>query len=197
MTSICIFGAGGHGKVVAETAQTCGFSDIHFLDDNLAKGHMVGVWKVVGQSDKITETTFCAIGDNSIREEFFSARKISNAPILVSRFANVSQYSSIAQGTLVVAGSTINIGAQIGSGTIVNTNSSIDHDCIIGDFCHISPGANLAGNVEVGDGTWIGLGAKILPGVKIGKNVIVGAGATVISDVISDTKVVGIPAKEI
>ena len=36
MKSIAILGASGHGKVVAEIAELCGFDSIIFFDDNNA-----------------------------------------------------------------------------------------------------------------------------------------------------------------
>ena len=32
--NLLIIGAGGHGKVVAEVAEACGYENIAFLDDN-------------------------------------------------------------------------------------------------------------------------------------------------------------------
>lgn len=34
MKSLLIVGAGGHGNVVAETAEACGYSNIQFVDYN-------------------------------------------------------------------------------------------------------------------------------------------------------------------
>jgi hypothetical protein len=34
MKSLLIIGAGSHGRVVAETAEVCGYDKIDFLDDN-------------------------------------------------------------------------------------------------------------------------------------------------------------------
>ena len=34
MRKLLVISAGGHGKVVAEVAQDCGYEEIAFLDDN-------------------------------------------------------------------------------------------------------------------------------------------------------------------
>lgn len=49
--------------------------------------------------------------------------------------------------------------------------------------------------ITIKKGAWIGVAATILPGVTIGENTIVWAGAVVTSDVPSNTKVAGVPAK--
>lgn len=44
---------------------------------------------------------------------------------------------------------------------------------------------------------WIGTGATILPGVTIGENAIVAAGSVVTKDVLDNTIVAGVPAKQV
>lgn len=51
--------------------------------------------------------------------------------------------------------------------------------------------------VDIGCNCWIGAHVTILPGVKIGDNCIVAAGAVVTKDVLANTAVAGVPAKEI
>ena len=196
MTKLLIIGAGGHGKVVADTAEASGYSNIAFLDQIWPEHTKNGRWKVIGKPALIDGQMFCAVGKNDIRARIFEEYHLNNGPILIHPSVILSPTVKMGPGALVVAGSIVNADTSIGRGAILNTACSVDHDCLIGDFVHISPGAHLAGDVHVGDGTWIGIGAVVREGVRIGKNVIVAAGAAIISDIEDGVRVGGVPARK-
>ncbi len=196
MTSLLIIGAGGHGKVVADTAEAAGYSSIAFLDQSWPERTKNGRWKITGKPTQLDEKMFCAVGDNATRAGIFEKYRLNSSPTLVHPSAVLSPTVTIGAGVLVVAGSIINADTSVGRGAILNSACSVDHDCSIGNFVHISPGAHLAGGVHVGAGTWIGIGAVVREGVRIGKNVIVAAGAAVIGDVKDGMRVGGVPAQE-
>lgn len=111
--------------------------------------------------------------------------------------AIISTTAVLAEGVQVMAGAIVQPYAQIGKNTIVNTGVIIEHDCVIGSHVHIAPGTTLSGNVQIGDGSHIGTGSSIIQGVTIGKNTLIGAGAVVISNIGTEKKVFGVPAKEV
>lgn len=205
LNSCAIFGASGHGMVVAEIAELCGYSTIHFYDDRFDRIKFVnrlpviGGWELLIQSLTHYDNVIIAIGDNYIRSTKVSLLKEAGATsmALVHPSAIVSQYSKVGGGTVVMANAVINPNCTIGDGCIINTSSSVDHDCFINDGVHISPGANFAGGVSVGNNTWIGIGSSIKQNVDIGRNVIVGAGSTVLSNIAANLTVIGSPAKPI
>lgn len=197
MTRLFIVGAGGHGKVVAETAEICGYTDVSFLDQFWPDKTLNAHWPVVGLPKRDRYPLFCAIGKNDVRARLFDELDLADSPVLIHPDACVSRYAEIAAGTLILAGCVVNTDTIIGRGVILNTASSIDHDCQIADFVHISPGAHLAGKVTVGRSSWIGIGAVVREGVCIGSNVIVAAGAAVVNDVEDGARVGGVPARRI
>lgn len=195
MKKLVLIGAGGHGKVVAETAEACGYSDIVFVDQNWPGQQKNGRWSIIASADgNVSSLKFCSIGHNDIRAQIFEKQKLWNSPVLLHPSAIISPTVQLGAGTLAVAGVIINADVTAGVGTILNTACSVDHDCKLGDFVHISPGARLAGKVSVGSRSWIGIGAVIKEGVTIGKDVIVAAGAAVIDDVKDGARVGGVPA---
>lgn len=196
MTKLLIIGAGGHGKVVADTAEASGYLNIDFLDQSWPEHTKNGRWEIIGKPTKLDVEMFCAVGNNNIRALIFEEYQLNNSPVLIHPSVILSPTVKMGPGTLVVAGSVVNADTLIGRGAILNTACSVDHDCMIGDFVHISPGAHLAGGVRVGDRTWIGIGAVVREGVRIGKNVIVAAGAAVVSDIEDCVRVGGVPARE-
>lgn len=197
MTVLTIIGAGGHGKVVANIAETCGYATVRFLDRSWPTRTMNGRWPIIGRTDaKIAGTVFCGIGNNHIREALFaSLNALENAPVVAHPSALISSGVEIGPGSLAVAGTIVNIDTWVGRGVILNTGCSIDHDCILGDFVHVSPGARLAGGVTIGARSWIGIGAVIREGITIGTDVMIAAGSAVMKDLPDNSRVGGVPAR--
>lgn len=203
MKRLAILGASGHGKVVADCAEMCGWESVSFFDDAWPDKQNNGKWPVVGDTNAllahITEFdgVLVAIGNNAVREaklRNFSARD-AVLPVLVHPAAVVSRYAKIGAGSVVFAGAVVNVDCCIGRGAIINTGSTVDHDCVLGDAVHISPGAHLAGGVCVGDRSWVGIGSSVRQLVRIGCDVMVGAGAVVVADFLDGCTLAGVPAR--
>ena len=205
MNNLAILGASGHGKVIADSAESAGWKNIVFYDDAWPKSEINGIWPVIGDTKDLIKNlsdyngVVIAIGNNQERI-LKQTELLKHGAILVSIIhpsAQISRHVEIGIGTVIMAGAVINVDTKLGECCIVNTGATIDHDCILGDGVHISPGANLAGGVIVGEGTWIGIGANIKQLITIGNNATVGAGAVVINNVEESTTVVGVPAKSL
>jgi len=200
---LAILGASGHGKVVADTAECCGWQVIEFFDDAWPQTTRNGAWNVVGDTVLLKaalhtyDGVLVAIGNNHIRHRKLLELEEEGARIcsLVHPAATVSRYALLESGSVVFAGVVVNADARIGMGAILNTGCSIDHDCVLGASVHVSPGARLAGGVRIGDLSWIGIGASVRQLVQVGSQVTVGAGTVVISDVSDLLTVAGVPAR--
>lgn len=203
MRVLAILGASGHGKVVADTAECCGWDAIEFFDDAWPGRAANGAWPVVGTSADLLgrvqdyQGVAVAIGNNEVRQRKLHELKAAGAvlPVLQHPSSVVSRYATLGPGTVVFATAVVNAYASIGEGCILNTGSSVDHDCDLGNCVHICPGARLAGMVSVGDLSWIGIGASVRQVLSIGTKVLVGAGAAVVSDISDNMTVAGVPAR--
>lgn len=203
MNRLAVLGASGHGKVVADCAEVCGWQAVDFFDDAWPELAQNGHWSVVGNSQSLLHAlsqydgVIVAIGNNRIRSDKLRLLRNANAPLvsLIHPGAIVSRYVKLGLGSVVFASAVINVDTCIATGAIINTSASIDHDCLLADCVHVSPGARLAGGVTVGDRSWIGIGSSVRQGVAIGSDVVIGAGAAVVNDISNGRTVVGVPAR--
>lgn len=195
-TKIIIFGASGHGKVIADLLQMGQQEVVTFLDDNPKVATLLGI-PVYHSSEFKQMNDFhmlIGVGNNLIRKKISMLFKVKFA-IGIHPTVVISSHHSIGEGSVVMAGVLINPDAIIGKHCILNTGCIVEHDCTIEDYVHVSPGVSLAGNVSVGEGTHIGIGSSVIQGIKIGKWVTIGAGSVVIRDVPDYAVVVGNPGK--
>jgi sugar O-acyltransferase (sialic acid O-acetyltransferase NeuD family) len=200
VNELFILGAGGHAKVVVETAFLCGFRPVAVYDDDekLAGTNVLGV-KVEGKISDLPENfarpAFIAIGNNEVRRKLTRKFPLAKWQTLIHPSAVISRHFKIGDGTIICAGAVIQADARIGGQVIVNTGANIDHDCVLGDFVHVCPGGNLAGGVRIGEGCLIGIGSSIIPLKSIGAWSILGAGSVVIDDISAGSRAWGVPAR--
>lgn len=189
-----IIGASGHGKVIAEIAEDNQIAIDAFVDADFSKKKLMG-YEIIHENPPELADVIVAIGNNSVRKRITEENPHFNYPILQHPRAQVSKRASVSDGTVIMAGVSINADVIIGKHCIINTNASVDHDCTLADYVHLSPNVALAGNVSIGEASHIGIGACVIQGIKIGANCIVGAGTVVIRDIPDGVTVVGNPGR--
>lgn len=186
---VIIFGASGHGRVIADIVRANGDEVLGFLDDDETKNALgkVDDWK------KYDAEFVVGIGNTEIRE------RISLLPCrwytAIHPSAVVSPDAEIGKGTVVMPNAVINTGAKIGKHCIINTGAVVEHDNHIEDYVHVSVGVKLGGTVSVGKSVWIGIGAIVSNNLYICEGSIIGAGAVVISSISERGTYIGIPAR--
>jgi sugar O-acyltransferase (sialic acid O-acetyltransferase NeuD family) len=203
---LIVIGAGGHGCVVAESADTLGcWEEIIFLDDVRQEPALPSDHAVLGRCSDLKELlrpgdeVIIAVGDNMMRVAFADQLRADGVKIatVISAFASVSPTAQIGSGSVVMAGAVMNAGCVLGPDCILNTAATIDHGVQLGRGVHLSPGVHVGGDVQIGDHSWIGIGASITHGRSIGADVSVGAGAVVIDDLVESGTYIGIPATQL
>lgn len=193
-----ILGAGGHGRVVAESAASSGWS-VSFFDDT-REGPVDG-WPVAGKAIDLLEAqvdgVIVAIGNNRLRLAWITRLRSAGSRIvtIADPSSQISKSAHVGDGSFVAGGAIVGTGARLGSGCIINTAATVDHDCRLADGVHLSPGTHLSGGVEIGEASWLGTGSAVRNNITIGTDVIVGVGSVVVSDVAAGQTVVGVPAR--
>jgi sugar O-acyltransferase (sialic acid O-acetyltransferase NeuD family) len=199
---VVVYGASGHGKVVAEVVRSTGGEVIGFVDDGVAVGTQVLDLKVLGAFDWLAShassvVVALGVGANATRRKV--SKRLEESGLRVGIFVHaracVSPSARLGVGTVVMAGAVVNAEALVGAGVIVNTGAIIEHECTLGDFAHVSPNAALGGGVIVGENSHIGLGASVRPFAKIGRDCVVGVGSVVLKGVADGATVAGVPAR--
>jgi acetyltransferase EpsM len=203
--NLIIYGAGGHAKVVGETAHhLTTYKKIIFVDPYLKDF-------VFTQYDPsfsfvpfhslldiaMPSYSICAIGDNALRRQVILAHAKDSFASVISNEAIVSKFCNISPGVFIAPGAVVNADASIGSHSIINTSSVIEHDCKISSFCHIAPNAALGGNVFLGENVLVGGNTFINPNLSICSDVVIGSGSVVTKDLSEPGLYVGTPAKKI
>jgi len=200
--TLLIWGASGHGKVVADVAERCGYTVTGFVDDDPAKiGGRFGGLPVMAPADLAgvdpESSMAMGIGHNGHRAAAFARARAAGRrlPALVHPSAVVARTARVGDATVVCAAAVVNPDAVVGVAAIINSGAVVEHDCVVGDFAHVSPGAVLGGAAAVGDRAHVGAGAVVLPLRRAGDDAVLGAGAVVTRDVPGGATVVGIPAR--
>ncbi len=202
MSSIAIFGAGGHSKVMIDVAELLG---IPVAGHVVAANEKVGSLKypVLGVDSDLKKLGIkrgvIAIGDIHIRrkltEQILAAVPGFEFVNLIHPSAIIAKSVKIGIGAQILAGVVINPSAVIGNHCIINTRASIDHDTIIENFCVVSPGVTIGGYSKIGTRTTLGLGASVIHNITIGSDSFIGAGSVVVRDLPSGVVAYGVPCR--
>lgn len=201
---VVIFGASGHGKVVADALLAAGRAVDGFLDDDDRKhGSKLMGLPVLGGRSWLAENRAVAValgvGANDARAKVASVIEELGLELVtvIHPTAIVARSASIDRGAVVLARSVVNADARVERCAILNTGAIVEHDCVVGEFAHVSPSASMGGGSRVLAFAQCGIGAILLPGVTVGRNTIVGAGATVTRDLPASVVAMGTPARSV
>ena len=208
--NIVIIGSSGHAKVIIDIVEQEGLYKIAGLLHRHQKvGEQTLGYQVLGQDEDLPQLmenhslrgAIVAIGDNFIRSKVVDRlREICPALPFVSAIhpkASIAKDVFIGEGTVIMAGVTINPCCSIGQFCILNTNSSLDHDSVIKDFSSIAPRVTTGGDCEIGAYSAVSIGAVLTQGIHIGEHTVIGAGSTVLKNIGSFKVAYGTPAKAV
>lgn len=207
MKGVIVIGSGGHARVLIDTLRALRRDIIGILDpDETRIGQSVGGVIIIGNDDKVKEYNpneielvngIGSIASTEKRKAVYEKFKRAGYAFtqVIHPAATIMDDVQLGEGVQIMANAVIQTGCVIGDNTIINTGAIVDHDCVIDEHVHVAPGAVLSGGVRIGAMTHIGTSATIIQGIKIGQATIIGAGAVVVTDIPSEVKALGVPAK--
>jgi len=175
MNRIVLVGSSGHAKVLVDIIlQEDKYKIVGFLDRFKTKGEKQLGYPILGSEDDLPELItsldvsgiVIGIGDNFNRAVVANRIRQSMPGIpFVSAIhpkATIASSACIGEGSVVMAGASINPSSSIGKLCILNTNSSLDHDSVMNDFSSLGPGVSTGGNCIIGAYSAIGIGATLV-----------------------------------
>ena len=203
---ILVYGAGGHGQVVADILISQSNDEFEgFVDDREELwGRKVLGFPVHGggewlrqQAAQLRIAVALGIGSAVSRQLILErcSRWETEVVTVIHASAAVSKFAQVGQGTVVTAHAVINAGAKIGAGAIVNSSAVVEHDVEVGNFAHVAPNATMGGASRLGAFAHLGLGAVVLQSVCVGAHTVIGAGAVVTRDLPDRVVAIGVPAR--
>ena len=146
---ILIIGAGGHGKVVKEVAEACGYKKVDFLDDNSSDA--IGKIQELNLYLNEYENAIVGIGNNLFRNEMLDRLKKAGyqIPVLIHPTAYVSPSAIVSEGTVIEPLAIVNANSQVCKGCIISVGAIVDHNVVLEECVHVNAGAIVKAGARV------------------------------------------------
>lgn len=206
---LVVFGASGHGKVVADAAAAAGFTVIGHIDDTASAGTSIGGRPRLGDRTILPALAeryaglglglAIGIGDNHERPNIAGALAMlapsAVFPAVVHPAATLAPSARLGQGVVILARAVINPDATLDDFALVNTGAIVEHDCHVGRAASLAPAATMGGASRLGAGAALMMGALLRHRVTVGEHTVVGMGSVVLSDLPSFVVAWGNPAR--
>jgi sugar O-acyltransferase (sialic acid O-acetyltransferase NeuD family) len=170
---------------------------IGFVDDNpKLKGKKVAGLPVLGPFESVLEIEKAALvlAVESPNEKIDIVRRLLYHPSLIfpnlfSINAWVSRDCIFGKGNLILEGSLINFGTQIGNFNTIGENCSIGHEAVISNYSNLGKSVNVGGYSFLEDSGVIGDEAVISQGVRIGRDTVIGPESQIGKDLPSESRI--------
>lgn len=100
-----------------------------------------------------------------------------------------------AAGSVILPGTVLDAGVNIGPNVLINAGVTIAHDSSVSSHSFIAPGVTIAGFVNVGERVFLGTGTTVIDGLNICDDARTGAGAVVTTEIRNPGLYLGVPAR--
>lgn len=170
---------------------------IGFVDDNpKLKGKKVANLPVLGTFEAVleVETVALVLALDSPSEKIDIVRRLLYHPSLIfpnlfSINAWVSRDCIFGKGNIILEGSLINFGTQIGNFNTIGQNCSIGHEAVISNYSYLGQSVNVGGYSFLEDSEVIGNEVVISQGVRIGRDTEIGPDSQIGKDLPSESRI--------
>ena len=142
MKSLLILGAGGFGRMVAETAQALGYEKVVFLDDAVKDEAVIGMCCDYEIRHKEYPVAVAAFGNNKMRL-YWTDKLLEEGyevPAIVHPSAVVSPSAVLEPGCFVMQRAVVNTNTRIGRAVLVNSGAIVDHNSVVCAGAHVGLG---------------------------------------------------------
>lgn len=170
---LLIWGAGQHGRVVAELVEACGHRVAGFVD---RMPRIAGVLTESAAAEQLREGRtplgadgiIPAVGANDVRLALLERFRDRIAGAMVHPTAFIAPSATVGVGTVVLPRAVVQTGTRIGRGVILHPGAVVDHDAVIEDGVYLGPGAVVSSGAVVRRGQLLLAGAVVAKGAVVG-----------------------------
>jgi len=203
---VVIYGAGGMGREIYDTLLSLNlraptFDLIGYADDNAVKGAVVNGVPVLGGPEILNGMSgkvglILGMSNPAVRKMLHQRYRESFAlPSIIHPTAIISSFATLGEGVLIQSNCVVAANAKVGNCVMMNAHSGVGHDAQISDYCSIMSYCDIAGASVLGELSFVGTGAKIIPSISIAAGSYICAGSIVFKEVLTQSKLMGNPAK--
>lgn len=190
-----LVGGGGHCRCAIEAIEAAGGFEIAGIIDVPEKvGLEVSGYKILGTFDDIprlfkkTALFLITVGEvdvDPLRARLFEQVSALGfrAATVISPGAHVSTRATVGDGTIIMHGAFLNVGAVVGKNCILNTLSIVEHDSTLGDHTSMATGAIVNGGCQLGEGVFVGSQSVVRQYIRIADHTLIAAGSVVVKDI--------------
>ena len=108
---------------------------------------------------------------------------------MIDEKANISASCKIGDGTIILAGATLDSLVKVADFCYVDINVSVGEQSEIGTGCYIANNATICGNSKIGENTFVGASALIFDEISIGSGNLINAGSILSKDTEDNSKI--------
>lgn len=210
LTPVIVLGTGKHSEVVIEVIRAAACyqilgvvsSDPNAPEELFGCKHL-GSFEVLQTLNKQSEIQVVnGLGgwtDLQFRVDWYNKIKAWGYQFatIIHPSAVIAEGVSIGEGTMIGSNVTVMTGAKIEKNVIVSSASLVSHHTIIEDHVLISGGVNIGAEVKINKQAIIAFSAVVNSRLEIGEKALVATGAVAVKNVVAETTVMGIPAREV
>ena len=163
MKSLLILGAGGFGRMEAETAQALGYEKVVFLDDAVKDEAVIGMCCDYEIRHKEYPVAVAAFGNNKMRL-YWTDKLLEEGyevPAIVHPSAVVSPSAVLEPGCFVMQRAVVNTNTRIGRAVLVNSGAIVDHNSVVCAGAHVGLGSVVKSDCTIESGRKVEAGEVI------------------------------------
>lgn len=208
MKDIAIYGAGGFGREIycilnKMNKEEVQWNFLGFFDDGIPKGPCNEYGAVLGGIQELNDWPtsihiVLAFGEGHIVQKV--SQKITNPNVNFPNICYFVWYADkfnlhMGKGNIILGGSCLSCGIQLGDFNVLNGFVNIGHDVKIGSYNTFMPSVTISGETVIENNNFFGIGSTVIQQLKIGNGIRLGAGGVLMTKPKENSTYLGNPAK--
>lgn len=182
MKQILIYGSKVFGQVIKDLVLQCGHNFVGFIDDYSTGEEIVGTFDHVKENfSKDNYEIIIAVGYLNLQARWSVYQKVISegyrVATLIHPKAYVRNFDKVGNGCIIMAGTIVDINAEIKDLVVIWPGVVINHDSNIDSNTFLSPNSTICGCVKIGKNCFVGAGSVIVDHTNVPDDSFIKAGS--------------------